>query len=104
MERPIRGFFGYFNWGFDKFADGYGWLAARVVRFAVIMLVVYAGMLAFGFNEFRKTPIGFIPPLDRGYLIVVGAIAAGRFAGAHRRGEAARRRDRAERCRASPAR
>ncbi len=27
-------------------ARGYGWLAGRVVRFAVLMLVVYAGILA----------------------------------------------------------
>src|SRR5690349_22503798 len=38
---------------------------------AVIMLVVYAGVIAFGLNEFRKTSVGFIPQLDRGYLIIV---------------------------------
>ena len=56
---------------------GYGWLSARVVRFAVLMLVVYAGVLAFGLNEFRKTPIGFIPQLDRGYLIIVAQLPPG---------------------------
>ncbi len=30
-----------------------------------------AVVIAFGLNEFRKTPIGFIPQLDRGYLIIV---------------------------------
>ena len=35
------------------------------------MLLVYAGIIAFGLNEFRKTPVGFIPQLDRGYLIIV---------------------------------
>jgi multidrug efflux pump subunit AcrB len=35
------------------------------------MLVVYAGILAFGLNEFRKTPIGFIPQVDAGYLVTV---------------------------------
>ena len=29
-ERPIHGFFRVFNRGFDAFARGYGWLAARV--------------------------------------------------------------------------
>ncbi len=67
----VRGFFSAFNWGFERFAGGYHWLIGRVVRFAVIMLVVYAGVIAYGLNEFRKTPIGFIPQLDRGYLIVV---------------------------------
>src|SRR6266446_1053845 len=70
-ERPIRGFFSGFNWGFERLAGGYHWLVGRAVRFVVIMLVVYAGILAYGLNEFRKTPIGFIPQVDRGYLIVV---------------------------------
>jgi len=76
-ERPLKGFFGLFNRGFDRFAAGYSWLAARVVRYAVIMLVVYAGIIAFGMNEFAKTPRGFIPALDRGYLIVVANLPPG---------------------------
>src|SRR6202043_1862967 len=39
--------------------------------------VVYAGILAFGLNEFRRTPQGFIPQLDRGYLIIVTQLPAG---------------------------
>ena len=35
------------------------------------MLVVYAVVIGFGLNEFRKTPVGFIPQLDRGYLIII---------------------------------
>jgi hydrophobe/amphiphile efflux-1 (HAE1) family protein len=76
-ERPIHGFFRVFNRGFDAFARGYGWLTARVVRFAALMLIVYAGILAFGLNEFRKTPTGFIPQVDRGYLIVVVQLPPG---------------------------
>jgi len=69
--RPVRGFFSVFNWGFDRLAGGYHWLIGRVVRIVVIMLVVYAGVIAYGLNEFRRTPVGFIPQVDRGYLIVV---------------------------------
>ncbi|MSP47582.1 MAG: multidrug efflux RND transporter permease subunit [Xanthobacteraceae bacterium] len=76
-QRPLRGFFGGFNWGFDRLALGYGWLAARVVRYAAIMLVVYVGIIAFGLNEFAKTPRGFIPAVDRGYLIVVAQLPPG---------------------------
>ena len=35
------------------------------------MLAVYAGVILFGLNEFRKAPIGFIPQVDQGYLIIV---------------------------------
>ena len=95
-ERPIRGFFRMFNCGFDEFAARL-WLARRaVVRFAVIMLLVYAGILAFGLNEFRKTPIGFIPQLDRGYLIVAANCRRAPSLARTDEVHAPRRRDRAE--------
>jgi hydrophobe/amphiphile efflux-1 (HAE1) family protein len=68
---PIHGFFRIFNRYFAAVTHAYGRLSARLVRVAVLMLVVYAVAIAFGLNEFRKTPIGFIPNLDRGYLIIV---------------------------------
>jgi hydrophobe/amphiphile efflux-1 (HAE1) family protein len=69
--RPVRLFFRLFNRGFDGVAAGYGWLARRIVRIAVVMLAAYAAILAYGLNEFRKTPAGFIPNQDVGYLIGV---------------------------------
>ena len=68
---PTRTFFGYFNLGFEKLTRGYGWLSGRTVRLSVLMLVAYVVVIGFGLNEFRKTPVGFIPQLDRGYLIIV---------------------------------
>ncbi len=68
---PVHGFFRIFNRYFAAVTHAYGRLSARLVRVAVLMLVVYAVAIAFGLNEFRKTPIGFIPNLDRGYLIIV---------------------------------
>ena len=74
---PIRAFFRQFNRGFDAVVRGYSWLTMRVVRFAAIMLLIYVGILVFGFNEFRKTPIGFIPMVDRGYIIVAAQLPPG---------------------------
>ena len=76
-ERPIRAFYRLFNKSFDGLSRGYGWLSARVVRFAALMLVLYVGILAFGFNEFRKTPTGFIPAVDRAFLIIVTQLPPG---------------------------
>ncbi|QIB35398.1 efflux RND transporter permease subunit [Ancylobacter pratisalsi] len=75
--RPFTGFFYYFNKGFDGLSRGYGRFTGRVVRFAVIVLVVYAGILAGGFQLFRMTPQGFIPSQDRGYLIVAAQLPGG---------------------------
>jgi hydrophobe/amphiphile efflux-1 (HAE1) family protein len=76
-ELPVHAFFKAFNWSFDRLGAGYGWLTGRLVRFAAIMLIVYGGVLAFGMNEFRKAPIGFIPQLDVGYLIIVTQLPGG---------------------------
>src|SRR5579875_2107560 len=77
FERPVHGFFRLFNRGFDWVRDRYGRLAAHVVRLAVLMLVLYAGVIGFGLNEFRKTPQGFIPQQDRGFLIVAAQLPPG---------------------------
>src|SRR5580698_3680004 len=76
-ERPIHGFFGYFNRSFDKVGFGISWLASRTVRRAAIMAVIYLVVLGIGFSAFRQTPTGFIPPVDRGYIIVVVQLPPG---------------------------
>ena len=77
-----------------RLGHGYGWLTARVVRFAALMLVVYVGILAFGLNEFRKTPTGFIPAVDRGFLIIVTQLPPGAALHAPTRSTAAPSRSR----------
>jgi hydrophobe/amphiphile efflux-1 (HAE1) family protein len=77
LLRPILAFFRLFNRGFAAFAAGYGWLVARVLRFAAVMVLLYAALLSLGFLEFRQAPTGFIPQLDRGYIIVVVQLPPG---------------------------
>src|SRR5690606_5588925 len=74
---PISRFFNGFNYYFDKLSHAYGRFTARAVRIVVIMLCIYGGVLALGGFEFRRTPIGFIPQVDQGYLIVVGQLPGG---------------------------
>jgi hydrophobe/amphiphile efflux-1 (HAE1) family protein len=76
-ERPIHGFFGYFNAAFDRVGTGISWLATRTVRRAAMMVVIYLVVLGLGFSAFRQTPVGFIPAVDRGYIIVVVQLPPG---------------------------
>ncbi|MFZ1923099.1 MAG: multidrug efflux RND transporter permease subunit [Xanthobacteraceae bacterium] len=76
-EQPIHRFFDYFNWSFDKVGFGISWLASRTVRRVVIMLGVYLVVLALGLNAFRTARVGFIPQVDRGYIIVVVQLPPG---------------------------
>ncbi len=71
IMRPVHAFFRIFNWSFDKLSSGYSWIVGKTVRLGLIMLVLYAGVIGYGLNEFRNTPVGFIPQLDAGYLITV---------------------------------
>ena len=70
-EVSIHRFFGGFNCMFDRVGSGVSWLAGRTVRRAAIMFVIYLVVIGFGLNAFRQTPVGFIPQVDGGYLIVV---------------------------------
>ncbi|MGE0605011.1 MAG: efflux RND transporter permease subunit, partial [Xanthobacteraceae bacterium] len=74
---PIRKFFGYFNTGFDWIANRYNMFAARAVRIVGTMLVIYVAVVALGLFQFTRTPQGFIPQLDRGYLIVAVQLPPG---------------------------
>jgi len=75
--RPVVGFFRLFNRGFEGLGNGYAWMTSRLVRVVALMLIIYAGIVAFGGWLFVTTPQGFIPQQDRGYLIVVAQLPPG---------------------------
>ena len=68
-RRLLSGAFDRFNRGFDRLSFGYGNVTRRLVRAVTIVLVVYAGLIGIAGVEFAKTPTGFIPEQDQGYLI-----------------------------------
>src|SRR5262250_1077581 len=69
--------FDRFNRSFNRLSFGYGNLTRRLVRGAIIVLVVYAGLIGVAAVEFSKTPTGFIPEQDQGYLINVVQLPPG---------------------------
>jgi hydrophobe/amphiphile efflux-1 (HAE1) family protein len=76
-RRLLYGAFDRFNRGFYRLSFGYGDLTRRLVRGAIIVLVVYAGLIGVAGVEFSKTPTGFIPEQDQGYLINVVELPPG---------------------------
>jgi hydrophobe/amphiphile efflux-1 (HAE1) family protein len=68
-RRLLYSAFDRFNWGFERLSLGYGSLTRRLVRETILVLVVYAGLIGVAGVEFAKTPTGFIPEQDQGYLI-----------------------------------
>jgi multidrug efflux pump subunit AcrB len=75
-ERPIRAFFGIFNYGYDAFARGYGFSPpGRAHRRDHADR--YVAVIALGLNEFRRRrPVSF-RSRTRGYLIVAAQLPPG---------------------------
>ena len=69
--RILAAGFAGFNRGFDGLSRGYGQLTRRLVRALAVVVAVYVGLIAAAGVEFSRTPTGFIPEQDQGYLITV---------------------------------
>ncbi len=70
---PLRGF----NKVFDRVTAGYGRAVRLAVRLSVVMLLIYAGLIALTLLGFRAAPTGFIPQQDKGYLIANAQLPEG---------------------------
>ncbi len=63
-------FFRLFNRGFAAGTGAYTAVVARLVRLSAVVLLVYAGLLVLTYTEFMRTPTGFVPQQDKGYLLL----------------------------------
>ena len=75
--RPIKVGADKFNQGFDWLSDRYGRVTSRVIRMGLIMMIIYAGLLALTGWRLTATPTGFIPEQDQGFLIGIVQLPPG---------------------------
>jgi multidrug efflux pump len=72
--RPVNallgGLFHLFNQGFDLSTGAYTASVSRLLRVSLLVLALYGGLLWLTWWSFDKTPSGFIPAQDKGYLLV----------------------------------
>ncbi|MGI3901638.1 MAG: efflux RND transporter permease subunit [Janthinobacterium lividum] len=68
---PRRGIMGRVLNGIDKTRDGYAWVVTRLVRIAVVSVVVVAGFSVAIYFAALRTPTGFLPEEDQGAFFVV---------------------------------
>jgi hydrophobe/amphiphile efflux-1 (HAE1) family protein len=75
--RLVAAGFGRFNRGFEWLSHGYGLLTRRLVRGLALVLAAYVVLIGAAGLEFARTPTGFIPEQDQGYLITVVQLPPG---------------------------
>jgi multidrug efflux pump len=71
---PVNAVLGWlfrgFNRLFDQMTAVYGRLVGGVLRVSVLVLLLYGGLLGLTYWEFIRTPTGFVPQQDKGYLLL----------------------------------
>jgi multidrug efflux pump len=66
LRTIFRGFNRWFDWSTRLYAAWVG----RLLRASFVVLLVYGGLLYLTYVGFMRTPKGFIPSQDKGYLLV----------------------------------
>jgi hydrophobe/amphiphile efflux-1 (HAE1) family protein len=70
IDRALGWFFPMFNRGFGASTEGYTRSIGRLLRASAIVLLIYGGLIGLTYFGFTRTPTGFIPQQDKGYLLV----------------------------------
>ncbi len=74
LDFALGWFFRPFNRFFDWAAEGYRRAVARIIRLAVIALILYGGLIFLTAKLFDKVPAGFVPVQDKQYLVAFAVL------------------------------
>jgi len=75
--RPFTRSAEVFNTGFGRLTHRYAGVTGRLIRMAVVMLLIYAGLIALTAWRVSATPAGFIPAQDQGNVIMAANLPNG---------------------------
>lgn len=67
-----KGFFKWFNNMFDKATEGYSYLVKKTIRFSLISILLYAGLIFVSYDMFKSMKTGLVPQEDQGTIFVFG--------------------------------
>jgi multidrug efflux pump len=68
---PQRGFFAWFNRGFDRFTLAFGDAVVLMIKRMMVAFVLLAVLIWGLVHLFRTTPTSFVPNEDQGYLMAL---------------------------------
>ncbi|WP_323592022.1 efflux RND transporter permease subunit [Aliarcobacter butzleri] len=67
-----KGFFKWFNDSFTKATQGYSVIVKKSIRFSLISVLLYAGLLFISWDMFKSMKTGLLPDEDQGTIFVFG--------------------------------
>lgn len=70
MDKLLGGWlFNPFNRFFARLSEGYGWVVKKVLRFGLLVGVIYVALVGVTGLQFTTTPTGYVPGQDKQYLV-----------------------------------
>ena len=70
VNAALGSLFRAFNRMFDRVIEIYGKMVGGLLRISFLALLVYGGLLVVTGWQFNRTPTGFVPQQDKGYLLL----------------------------------
>jgi multidrug efflux pump len=67
-----KGFFKWFNTMFEKATQGYSYIVKKTIRFSLISILLYVGLLFVSYDMFKSMKTGLLPDEDQGTIFVFG--------------------------------
>ncbi|MHB8523469.1 MAG: efflux RND transporter permease subunit [Limisphaerales bacterium] len=74
LDRTAGWFFRGFNRVFGRSTAAYSRIVGRLIHLSAPALIVYMGLLALTYLEFKRVPTGFIPSQDKGYIAMMAQL------------------------------
>jgi multidrug efflux pump len=78
FTRLLNSLFGWFFRGFNEIfrrsINAYGRMVGRLIHLSALAVLVYLGLLGLTYFGFQRVPTGFIPPQDKGYLVIIAQL------------------------------
>jgi multidrug efflux pump len=71
-KHEAKGFFKWFNTMFEKATQGYSYLVKKTIRFSLISILLYGGLLFVSWDMFKSMKTGLLPDEDQGTIFVFG--------------------------------
>ena len=71
-KHEAKGFFKWFNTIFDKATTGYSYIVKKTIRFSLISMLLFGGLIFVSWDMFKSMKTGLIPDEDQGTIFVFG--------------------------------
>ena len=76
-HKEPRGFFKWFNNFFDKATKGYSYLVKKTIRYSIISILLFGGLIFISYDMFKGMKTGLVPNEDQGTIFIFSFLPSG---------------------------